>query len=296
MKQTIFVSCGQRTEEERDLGRQICDLVNSHPAFCAYFADMQSNLRGLNENILDKLSSCVGFVTVMHPRGTVSFSEGSKITRASVWVEQEIAIAAYIQRARKQDLQVAAYAHESVEREGLRELLHLNPTAFTESSEVLSHLRDALKQWQPEDAQDFPSRGEIASINLRCVRGNAPQLRTANIFLSIQNIGRGRIREYSGTISVPAATLTFSSSAYISELPPRTPGYRSFRGTEKSQGGVAIHSGDNFQVVSIEIAVGHLSAEERARVMQMDVIGEAEADGEVLRIRRPLEELMSRLK
>src|SRR5271157_111691 len=293
MKKTIFLSCGQRTEEERDLGRRICDLVNSHPAFCAYFADMQSNLRGLNENILDKLGSCVGFVTVMHPRGTVSFSESSKIVRASVWIEQEIAIAAYIQRTRKQDLHVAAYAHESVEREGLRELLQLNPTTFTESSEVLSHLREALKQWQPEDTQDFPSRGEIASINFKCVRGNTPQLRTANIFLSIQNIGRGRIREYSATISVPATTLTFTSSANMGEVPARTPGYRSFRGTEKSQGGVAIHSGDNFQVVSIEIAVEHLSAEERARVMQMDVIGEAEADGEVLRIRRPLGELMS---
>jgi hypothetical protein len=168
MKQAIFVSCGQRTEEERQLGRQICDLIDSHPAFCAYFADMQSNLRGLNENILDKLADCVGFVTVMHPRGTVSFSDGKQITRVSVWIEQEIAIAAYIQRTRKQDLRVAAYAHQSVEPEGLRELLQLNPTPFTESSEVLLHLKEVLNTWQPEVGNDgVPMRGEIAGV--RCL-------------------------------------------------------------------------------------------------------------------------------
>ena len=295
MKQTIFVSCGQRTEEEQDLGRQICDLVNSHPGFCAYFADMQSNLRGLNENILDKLGTCVGFITVMHPRGKVTFSEASEIIRASVWIEQEIAIAAFIQRTRKQDLRVAAYAHQSVEREGLRELLQLNPTAFTESSEVLSHLKEVLKEWQPEEGSELPSRGENASVSLTTRRGNStPQVKTADIFLSIQNIGRGRIREYAGTISVPATTLTFTSAAQWGEVsPPLKPGYRSFRRTERSPSSpAAIFAGENFQVVSIEVAVDHLSAEERAQVLEMDIVGEADADGEALRITRPLKELM----
>ena len=294
-KQTIFVSCGQRTEEERELGRQICDLVNSHPAFCAYFADMQSNLRGLNENILDKLGDCVGFVTVMHPRGTVSFSNGKQITRGSVWIEQEIAIAAHIQRTRKQDLRVAAYSHEEVERQGLRELLQLNPTVFTNSSQILSHLKEVLNNWQPDEgSEELPSRGEIAGVSLISRRGNsAPQLRTAKVFLSIQNLSRGRIREYAGTITVPATTLTFNSGAYQAEVSPLLPEHRSFRLTEKSAGGVAIFAGDNFQVVSVEIAVDHLSADERSRVLEMDAIGDAEADGEVLRIRRPLKELMS---
>ena len=112
---------------------------------------MQSSLRGLNENILAKLGECVGFVTVMHPRGMVSFSDGKQITRGSVWIEQEIAIAAHIQRTRKPDLRVAAYSHESVEREGLRELLQLNPTKFKGSSEVLAHLKEVLSKWQPDE-------------------------------------------------------------------------------------------------------------------------------------------------
>ncbi len=296
LKQTVFVSCGQRTDEERELGRQIFDVINEHPAFCAYFADLQSSLRGLNENILDALGNCVGFVAVMHPRGTVSFSKGQGFVRASVWVEQEIAIAAYIQRTRKERLHVAAYAHKSVEREGLRELLQLNPMLFTDSAEVPAHLRQALQSWRPVASRELPSRGEVASANLKAVRGSTPQLKTANIFLSIENVGRGRIREYAATISVPADALTFSATRYPSEVPSRIDGYRSFRHTERNQGGVAIHTGDNFQVISVETAVEHLNAERRAEILKMEVIGDVEANGESLQVRKSLGDLMNAVR
>ena len=146
-KQSIFVSCGQRTEEERNLGSEVVKLINSNPKFSAYFADMQSSLRGLHENILEKLEHCAGFIAIMHPRGTVSFSDGKSFTRASVWVEQEIAIAAFIQRTKKQELKVAAYCHRDVDREGLRDLLHLNPMVFETSDEILSHLKETLRGW-----------------------------------------------------------------------------------------------------------------------------------------------------
>jgi hypothetical protein len=231
----------------------------------------------------------------MHPRGTVSFSDGNEFIRASVWIEQEIAIAAYIQRTLKQDLQVAAYAHESVEREGLRELLQLNPTKFTESSEVLSHLNKVLKGWQPDKGiASLQSRGEIASINLISRRGSSVSpLKTANIILSIQNLGSGRSREYAGTITVPAATLSFGSGAYAAEVSPLRDGYRSFRRTEKSPGSVPIFAGDTLHLVSVEIAVEHLSDGVRAQALETDVIGDAEAHREALQISKPLRDLMS---
>jgi len=149
MKLKIFVSCGQVTTEELDLGHQICTIVNSHDEFEAYFADMQSSLHGLNENILGQLGTSFGLITVMHPRGKVSVPGTSSFARASVWIEQEIAIAAYIQRTRKQELKVAAYVHESIQREGLRQLLQLNPIQFKHSGEVLAHLTERLKSWKP---------------------------------------------------------------------------------------------------------------------------------------------------
>ena len=296
-KQVIFVSCGQRTNEERELGRKICEVIDEHPAFCAYFADLQSNLRGLNENILDALGSCAGLVAVMHPRGTVSFSDGQDLVRASVWVEQEIAIAAYIQRTRKEQLHVAPYAHKTVGREGLRELLQLNPVLFSEASEVLTHLRQALQSWHSvKPLTTLPSRGQVASANLNAVRGNTPQLRTANVFLSVENVGRGRIREYSATISVPADALTFTSAVYPSEVKAHIDGYRSFRHTERNQGGVAIQAGDNFQVISVEVAVDHLKPERRAQVTEMKVLGHVEADGDSLQVEKRLGDLLATVR
>ncbi len=297
-KQTIFISCGQRTTEERGLGLQVCEVINEHPNFRAYFADLQNNLRGLHENILDALGRCAGFVAIMHPRGTVSFSGDAEesFVRASVWVEQEIAIASYVQRTSEKQLHVAAYAHKSVKREGLRDLLQLNPFSFTESSEVLHHLASTLQTWHPVAPTNLSGHGEFARASFQTARGNTPQIKALNIFLCIENIGHARIREYMATISVPTDTLAFTSTAYTAEIRARWPGFRSFRTTEKDHGGVPIYSGDRFQVISIEVAVDHLSEERRDEVLQMDVIGEVLAGDEQLRIRRSVGELMSTIK
>lgn len=46
--------------------------------------------------MLGALKRCVGFIGIMHHRGTVETPSG-KVTRASVWIEQEIAIALFIE-------------------------------------------------------------------------------------------------------------------------------------------------------------------------------------------------------
>jgi hypothetical protein len=74
-------------------------------------------------------------------------------------------------------------------------------------------------------------------------------------------------------------------------------GYRSFRHTERDLGGVVeIHSGDNFQVISVEIAVDHLSAERRAQILEMEIIGDVEASGEGLQVRKRLGDLMAAIR
>ena len=90
--------------------------------------------------------------------------------------------------------------------------------------------------------------------------------------------------------------LTVSTSTPSGAVPTRRDDYRSFRHTEKEQGVVAIHPGDNFPVISIEIAVDHLQAERRAQVLGMDVVGDVEAGCEVLQIRKPVSEVMATVK
>jgi hypothetical protein len=147
MPKTIFISCGQYTFAEKQLGKQISELVSAITDCVPYFAEQVQDLNGLDANILSALHECVGFITVMHPRGEIKRPDGS-IVRASVWIEQEIAIATYIQRVEKRTLPIIAFKHKSVGREGIRDLLHLNPIEFSEETEILAELPHRLALWK----------------------------------------------------------------------------------------------------------------------------------------------------
>jgi hypothetical protein len=148
----IFVSCGQVTEAEKAFGRQVCDLVREMTPHEPYFAENQNSLEALTRNILGSLDAAVGLIAVMHPRGIVTFPDNHQEIRASVWVEQEIAIAAYMTQILKRPLRIAPYIHRSIRREGMRDQLLLNAVPFMDDSEVLIHLRSVLPGWK-----DLPS-------------------------------------------------------------------------------------------------------------------------------------------
>src|SRR5258708_3723041 len=95
-KPIIFVSCGQYSPNERKLGEDICRLIHEiRPDLEPYFAQAQSTVDGLSNNILKALYSAAGFICVMHERGEVRGGDEVYI-RGSVWIEQEIAIAAFM--------------------------------------------------------------------------------------------------------------------------------------------------------------------------------------------------------
>jgi hypothetical protein len=144
----IFVSCGQYTEEEKRLGRQIAQMTKTLTGFDAFYAENVQDLNGLETNILSALRGCAALIVVLHPRGTIERPDDSPVVRASVWIEQEIAIATYIQRVERRPLPIIAFKHVTVGREGLRYLLQLNPIEFTHESEVLAHLPKRLKEWR----------------------------------------------------------------------------------------------------------------------------------------------------
>lgn len=147
-KPFIFVSCGQYTDAEKSLGKAIVETIKRVTGLDAFFAEQVQDLNGLDANILTALRDCAAFITVMHPRGTITRPDGSTHIRASVWIEQEIAIATYIQRVEKRTLPVIAFVHESVGREGIRDLLHLNPIRFSSEDDVLAALPNLLAPWK----------------------------------------------------------------------------------------------------------------------------------------------------
>lgn len=97
-------------------------------------------MEGVSDHILKALDRAAGFIAVMHHRGEVRTPHGSHI-RASVWVEQEIAIAAFLVQAQEHALPAVTYVQDGIRLEGLREKIILNPVTFKDDREVTDDIR-----------------------------------------------------------------------------------------------------------------------------------------------------------
>jgi len=135
---TVFISCGQSSELERELGRNIATRVSQITPFIGYFAQNQQSLDGLTSDIFNAIHNSAGFIAVMHRRDLLPNGQGE--FRGSVWVEQEIAIAAFIVQSLGLKLPSRAYVQRGIRREGVRGYILLNPIEFETSEEVLLDL------------------------------------------------------------------------------------------------------------------------------------------------------------
>jgi hypothetical protein len=268
-KPIIFVSCGQVTKAEKDLGTAIAKTAHAITGFDAFFAEQVHDLNGLNENILGALRDCVGLILVLHPRGTVIHPDKTSHIRASVWIEQEIAIAAYIQ-SMGNPLPVIAFIHESIDLEGIRSLLHLNPIKFANEFEVLSALPRLLENWK-----NLSPRG--IQIELKSERSNVQQghpIRRLNVMLV--NNSNERISTFDGYVRVPTDILKHWSGTNWGEEPSGDPACRQFHLSEKNSGqllpqtSTRLHSLEYCLPCAVEAANGSeavvLSATAQAKV------------------------------
>lgn len=160
----VFIACGQVTEQEKQLGRKIVWLVEELTPFKAYLAQYQSSLESLTENLLKTLGRSVGLIVVMHPRGKVIGLKGESHTRGSIWIEQELAIAAFLTQVLRKRLKVAVYIHKDIKREGIRQELYLNPVRFERNQDVLLHLMGALPEWKKERLKEKRNPGSLGEI------------------------------------------------------------------------------------------------------------------------------------
>jgi hypothetical protein len=226
----IFVSCGQYTEAEKSLGKAIVKMTKAITGMDAFFAQEVQDLNGLDFNILGALRDSDAFITIMHPRGRIIRPDGSTHIRASVWIEQEIAIATYIQRVEKKPLPVIAFVHESVSREGLRELLHLNPIPFTDETDVLAALPELLQSWRTLTSSGI-------RVQLRSERHAREQEHWIHqLSVSLVNDSNERISKFNCEVRLPPAILKHWSTAYRGEVRSDDERYRSFRSDETAKG------------------------------------------------------------
>jgi hypothetical protein len=200
-KPFIFLSCGQFWDSEKQLGRAIAALVKNEIGIDVFFAEQVQDLEGLHERILDSLKRCAGLIAVMHPRGDIVRPNGT-VTRASVWIEQEIAIATYIRNVEKRAFPVIAFKHKLVCREGIRELIPLNPTEFSNDDEVLAALPVLLKSWT-----DIKAVGTI-QVEIESTRNDILDVHHEHrLNLFVTNSTSLRIEQYDFELSLPMRIL-----------------------------------------------------------------------------------------
>lgn len=154
-RRLIFVSCGQLRDEEKKLGNRIVAEINAVDGFEAYFADNVQDLAGLSSHIFSALRRASGAIVVMHPRGEVRDSNGLVVgTRASVWINQEVAILAYRQFFENRPIPVLSFADPEVSLEGAMSAFIVNPLRFTDEAGVIANVKRWLANDAPRGATD----------------------------------------------------------------------------------------------------------------------------------------------
>jgi hypothetical protein len=200
----VFISCGQYTDEERAIGWGISTLIEKYTDYVPYFAEEQHSFEGLSDSIIAGLHQMSGMVVIMHKRGQVTTPEGT-IERGSVWVEQEIAIAASLQQL-GHSITVRAYLARGIAREGLRQLLHLNPVEFSSNDEVLEHFEGLLRTGRfvlatpepsafQEPPPDLNVNADMIGPDESRDRGIYPISNSTRLVVFMQNAGTGPASE-----------------------------------------------------------------------------------------------------
>jgi hypothetical protein len=136
----IFVSCGQATVEEKQLGRAIQESINSHPGFKAYFADSVQSLAALADHIFDALRRCSGAIILFHNRGDGGGS--------SMWINQELAILAFRQYLESTEIPILVFKEPSVRLEGAMTAFIVNAKPLASDAAILAE----ISQWLAIDA------------------------------------------------------------------------------------------------------------------------------------------------
>ena len=200
-KPLVFISCGQYTPEEIALGNEVERFIRDETPYEPYFAEQQNTLDGLVANILSALGRAVAFIGIMHYRGTIATPSGDSVTRGSVWVEQEVAVAAFIQHVLNRRLEVALYLQRGISREGIRSQLRLKPVKFDSSAEVMSDLRTRVGAWNLSPASTAPL---IARWDWKRQPGSTGQRHEYKFSVELYNNGSSLIDQWQVELWFPS--------------------------------------------------------------------------------------------
>lgn len=138
-KGLIFIACGQLTAEEIELGGQVRNLLEEY-GIDVFLAEAANDLTDLNSHIFKNLNDCTGFIAILHKRNKLN---GQYDT--SVWINQEVAIAAYLRSQQSKEIPSLILYEDCAEKEGLIRYTIANPPTFNSNGEALSKIEKWIK-------------------------------------------------------------------------------------------------------------------------------------------------------
>ncbi len=150
----VFISCGQRSERDKDIGLAIEKHFASR-GFETYFAEKVHSSEALTESIFRFLDQSEYFVWVDFRRDPLDEDE----YRGSLFVGQELAIATFLK------LPGIGFVEKGVRREGIAEYQIYNAITFEDSTEIISALEQQTANWDKDSVNELAIRYEPSAIS-----------------------------------------------------------------------------------------------------------------------------------
>lgn len=141
----------------------------------------------------------------MHPRGEINRPDGGKLVRGSVWVEQEIAILAFITEVLKKRVPIYFYRHRSVGLEGIRSVLLTNARVeFVDEDDVRKDVEALLPSVEVVPFAEYDARYEVT---FKPVEQRSDE-HIYELLVHLENCGTVRITDFELIVNFPRAFLT----------------------------------------------------------------------------------------
>lgn len=133
----VFISCGQRTKKEIQIGKAVQDYFSKSRKFETYFAERVHSSDGLTENIFKFLRQSEYFVFIDFEREKIN----RKKFRGSLFANQELAIATFLK------LQGICFREKEIKREGILDYQIYNAFPFEDGTEIIQILEKETAKW-----------------------------------------------------------------------------------------------------------------------------------------------------
>lgn len=137
LRPKVFISCGQHTEEERGIARQIADELTKL-GFEPYVAVVEQSLEGLKNNLFRQLETSEYFLFIDFKREQIA---KESFCRGSLFTNQELAIASFL------GIQATGFQEVGVmPLDGMIGAMQLNADAFEDRQALVEHALGRVKE------------------------------------------------------------------------------------------------------------------------------------------------------